>query len=76
MKKIVFFALFAANGAYNLIMKKLLVSIIILMSACEIEIRVPTVYVIDAAYDTSADVYEFDDTAEHCDNRTECSAAW
>ena len=52
-------------------MKKFLISIVFLMPACEIEIRVPTVYVIDTVYDTSediydtsADVYEFDDTTD------------
>ena len=57
-------------------MKIFLVSIVFLMSACEITVRVPTVYVIDAAYDTSADVYDATDTAEYCDNRTECGAVW
>ena len=57
-------------------MKIFLVSIVFLMSACEITVRVPTVHVIDAAYDTSDDVYDVTDTAEYCDNRTECSAAW
>ena len=57
-------------------MKIFLVSAALLLPACEIVIRAPTVYVIDAAYDTSADVYDATDTAEYCDNRTECSAAW
>ena len=46
------------------------------MAACEITVRVPTVYVIDATSDTSADVYDVTDAAEYCDNRAECSAAW
>ena len=57
-------------------MKKFLISIVFLMAACEITVRVPTVYVIDATSDTSADVYDVTDAAEYCDNRAECSAAW
>lgn len=61
-------------------MKKFLFTAALLLTACEIEVRVPTVYVIDVVEDTTEDTATHGqgvlDTAEYCDNRTECSAVW
>ena len=61
-------------------LNKLLVAAAIFLSACEVEVRVPTVYVVDAVEDTTEDVdagsYDASDTAGHCDADAECSEVW
>ena len=61
---------------------KILILLALMMTGCETVYHHNTVYQVDyvgfdaTSEDTSADVYDANDTTEHCDNRAECSAAW